>query len=345
MKLIPSLFRTGKKRLTAPMLVAAIPWLLLLSTGIEAAHAASYLEQTNSTIDKLNRSIELINSGASDEAQQALRDATQSVNELRQASARTLKLANQQHDICLDRVVTLSNQVSGIYQQEIDLRKKIDELNATIAKATQDQQITKNELDGLQASLRNAAAGLRAREEKLQELSRWFWVPGYGQYLAIRTLVDDDIGQYNSLLNTLRDTETRLRHNSEILNQVETLKTSLLMEKENMAQTSSKLSRMRAELDKKLSGMKAVVVFLTSGDVFWQKMGGLLNVTIKGHEGDIKLLYDSLSKSVELLPFFKNEIGATTQTFKESLLEFGKALDANKSFQFSETDSYCPVNW
>ncbi|BBL71266.1 hypothetical protein [Methylogaea oryzae] len=335
----------GKYRLASRVVMGAIYFLVALLIGMEGATADTYVEQTNSAIEQLTRSIEFINAGDADQAQQAFGDASNSVRELRKASARALDLANKQHDTCLNRVVALSIRVGDIFQQEVALRKKIDELDATLAKATEDQKITRDEIDSLRSHLNNAAASLRVRDEKLKELSQWFWVPGYGQYLAIRTLIDDDIGQYNSLSNTLKDTELRLRHNKETLIQVETLKTAMLNEKENLAKTSSGLSKMREELDRRLSDMKAVVVFLTSGGVFWQKMGNLLDITVKGHETDLKLLYESLGRNIARLPFFKGEVGATTTTFKEALLELAAALDADKPFLPAETDSYCPAGW
>ena len=102
--------------------------------------------------------------------------------------------------------------------------KKIGELNAKLVthranlvgfNATHSKMST--ELEGLQGQFNkyNAQMGtlteeLKKHNEKVEHVSSWFWVPFYGQYLAIDLLIDEISGKIDGVREAMTTCSTNL---------------------------------------------------------------------------------------------------------------------------------------
>ena len=73
---------------------------------------------------------------------------------------------------------------------------------------------------------------MQERERKLKELTQWFWVPGYGQYLAVRTLADKDIESYKSEINSLNDQNRLMQDQQQALAVAEEARRKLAIDRE-----------------------------------------------------------------------------------------------------------------
>ena len=341
MKVLGNCFNAKTKKTVSGFILYTFFATLSLIIGIQSASAESYREQTQRTIDQLTHSAELLKSGNTSESQGALASVAGFIKELKTAESNYRELANREHGRCMNRIGEFEIRIGDLYQQEIKLTKRIDELKAELAKSTEDQQITVTEMKNISNAIANAQKDLQARAQKLDELRKWWWVPGYGQYLSIRTLVDNDIGQYNSLVNTLNDKSYQMQHNQQVMQAAQELLNKLPQEIQSLKKTSTELSDMREKIRNRLSELKAMAVFLTQSEVFWGKLEGLLTITVAGNQEDLKLLYDMLGKEQTSLPGFQDELISTTKTLKEALVEFADSLDTGKNFLLQKSTDYC----
>ncbi|MFT8112802.1 hypothetical protein ACMYL8_23160, partial [Salmonella enterica subsp. enterica serovar Enteritidis] len=81
--------------------------------------------------------------------------------------------------------------------------------------ANESVYLTERDIQQLAMQMDDLQRRLHERRQKLEELKRWAWVPGYGAYLAIRTLVDGDIQEERNLMERLGDKHRELIHNHE----------------------------------------------------------------------------------------------------------------------------------
>ena len=100
---------------------------------------------------------------------------------------------------------------------------------------------------------------MQERERKLKELTQWFWVPGYGQYLAVRTLADKDIKSYKSEINSLNDQNRLMQDQQQALAVAEEARRKLAIDREAARKTGEGLRQMRTELEADLGRLKVIV--------------------------------------------------------------------------------------
>ena len=65
------------------------------------------------------------------------------------------------------------------------------------------EQSAREEVKSLHVAMEGVQNAMRHHRERLAELERWWWVPGYGTYLGIRELVDHDANRFESLRQDL----------------------------------------------------------------------------------------------------------------------------------------------
>ena len=329
------------KKAVSTLAFSTFLFALTVLICVRNASAESYREQTQRIIDQVTQSAELLKQGKTRDSQKALLGIASSVKELKTAELNYRELANREHDRCITQIGEFERRIGDIFQQEEELKRRINGLDAELKKSTEDHQLTKTEIDKINVAIAKAQESLRVRANKMEELRKWWWVPGYGLYLSIRTLVDNDIGEYKSLVNTLNDKAIQMERNQKALQAAQELMNKLPQQIESLKKTRMELSDMRETVRKRLSELKAMAVFLTETEVFWGKLDGLLTITVKGHQEDLKLLYDMLGKEQSSLPEFEDDIISTNRTLKVALVEFANSLDTGKNFLLKKSTDYC----
>jgi hypothetical protein len=173
------------------------------------AQSPNYAELTQTTVSQLIAAIDFYRRDRSTEAQALLRSMGAGPEQLKGITkgitGHYRKLANAERGRCMQRVVELAQRTSDQYQELQQVAAALSSMEAEIVATTAKMQVADHEVQRVSASMRNAVAKLEERERKLKKLQDWWWVPGYGQYLAVRTLAEQDIETSNSLANGLRD--------------------------------------------------------------------------------------------------------------------------------------------
>lgn len=90
------------------------------------------------------------------------------------------------------QVENLTMEINNLYQYEQRLKK--NEMNLTVKISDLKAKRKQHQKNQNAARKRYEAAREKQRdaEEKLKELKSYWWVPVYGQYLAVRELVEDN---------------------------------------------------------------------------------------------------------------------------------------------------------
>lgn len=86
----------------------------------------------------------------------------------------------------------LTRQINKLHAEEVELKNRRQALEAKKSALNEERErCCRNKRD---ASRRyeNAKAEKREAEEKFEEAKKWCWVPGYGLFLAVRELVENN---------------------------------------------------------------------------------------------------------------------------------------------------------
>src|SRR5262249_6804884 len=199
--------------------------------------------------------------------------------ELAGLADRFRELANREHTRCMDRIVDLEKRTTGLFGQQERLFAEINDLNAKIAGAAALANVASDQITELNTQIQNAVAALDQRQQKLKELESWWWVPGYGQYLGTRTLIDGDVATYETLASTLRDAGQRIRDSQAAAAAANASRANLESSRNATLVAFNDLKRMRTDTEGELGELKHSAVVLTDASVLWAKARSLLTIT------------------------------------------------------------------
>jgi multidrug efflux pump subunit AcrA (membrane-fusion protein) len=197
--------------------------LLCLSAAITGqqnwtpAQKGNYGKVTRDALDRLLAAADKLQAGDRQGAKSLLQGMQSEVSLLTQVTGYFREQANREYGRCVTHIADLNTRVADLSNQEDALNVKIQDIEAQLVNIETRKQLTEEEIKKLRTSLSATEQLLAERRRKLHELEKWWWVPFYGAYLAIRTTVDNDIGNYNSLRNTLIDSSRRLSVNMQEL--------------------------------------------------------------------------------------------------------------------------------
>jgi hypothetical protein len=303
----------------------------------------SYGRMTRDALNRLLASAEKLRAGDPAGAKQELQGMAGPVGELTTAASFFREQANRESDRCVGHIKVLENRVAEIYQEELQVKGRIDDLDAQLVKITEQKKLTEDEITKLKASVQITEQKMQERERKLEELRKWWWVPGYGLYLGIRTLVDDDIGNYNSLKNTLDDASIKMSRHQQEFQAAHAMKEALGKERETMRKTHAGLQEMRVGAEAELGNLKKSAVFLTDAGIFWQRVSRLLKIDVSQSVTlalEIQNLESDMTKE-NTAPRFDDLKQRPVMELYDSLAAFADTIDQGKNFLEAPVTDYC----
>ena len=86
----------------------------------------------------------------------------------------------------------LTRQINKLHAEEVELKNRRQGLEAKKSALSEERERCCRNKEDASRRYENAKAEKRKAEEKYDELKHWFWVPGYGQFLVIRELVENN---------------------------------------------------------------------------------------------------------------------------------------------------------
>lgn len=228
------------------------------------------------------------------------------------------------------RATKLSDEIASDKAELDDLEGKLAAADAKIA----DLDTRKADLALKNATLSplvtTLESSIQARKEKLDELKKWFWVPGYGQYLAIRTLVDEDITKLQSSQQELRDNARMLTRNENALSAVRKTLQGLSDQVADMQSRLSDLRRLADRANLELARAKSRTAFLIDARSF---MADLRAMASNFETFSLPHLSTVLSRLANRgLDSRMSVLNRQANTFAGDLREFAMAVDAHENF-------------
>jgi hypothetical protein len=319
--------RRWARRLWAALILAAVG----VCGGAVRAQATDYAALTQTTVSQLVSALDLYRRNRTAEAQAQLSRLGPGLAQLKGVADHYRDLANAEHDRCMTRVVELEQRTSDLYQEEEKVEKAMGDLDAEIAGLSGKVQVAGQEVQRLNASLIDISARMQERERKLKELTQWWWVPGYGQYLAVRTLADKDIEAYKSEVNSLTDQNRVMQDQQQAVAVAEEARRKLAIDREASRKTVEGLRQMRTELEADLGRLKASSTVLTEASVLWGKATNLLTQTGQDQLGNLETMEQLLQESGNV-PDFTDAARDYAGDLQSSLLLFARSVDNGSNF-------------
>jgi len=187
----------------------------------------SIQESTTDSLNRLTSIIDTINDRPPEELTAEFATLRKHFLNLRSGSsdlAAQMQENDQQSELALE---SCEDDLNDKYNEQESLRGQIRELESQMEK--NDMNIAQSEamIKTYTDRLKSLQAKIRALNERAEEMKKWWWVPGYGQYLAIRTLADNDIGVYQSTRDELIRFQQELRSGKQDVQRFEQLRKQL----------------------------------------------------------------------------------------------------------------------
>jgi hypothetical protein len=314
-------------------------WLAIVYAGAPA-RADDNANSTRETIQQLIRANDLLIAGKVAESRALVQEMGNSIRKLKGLAYEYREIANREHTRCTDRIADLDVRTNQLYVEQTQLSKQIQDLSASLVGAAEKLNLATAEVNRLNAVLTETIRTLREREAKLQELKKWWWVPGYGQYLQIRTLVDNDIGQYSRTLGALNDQKQRLKANSNTLAESQALIATLRSRKQQALQLNGQLTEMRASAQSNLERLNGTSIFLTDAEMFWGTAQNLLEVDADSYVQKMNIILSVLAREDNYASFSQPSV-TMAQKFQQKIVEFADSLDKQSNFLLKDTNGFC----
>ena len=90
------------------------------------------------------------------------------------------------------QVENLTKEINNLFQKEHELKQEENNLGVKISGLKANREWHQNSRNGAQRRYEVARAEQRKAEEKRKEFESFWWVPGYGPFLVVRELIEDN---------------------------------------------------------------------------------------------------------------------------------------------------------
>lgn len=303
------------------------------------AQTANYADMSRTAIERIDKAVALIKSNDGAQAKELIEQSKDSLTDLLAQTEQFRTTASQEHDRCMQNQNQLEKQVNDLYREQQQQAARIMEVEADLAAASTRANLSANEVSRLQNELNSTRDQIRQNHERLEELSRWWWVPGYGQYLAIRTLVDEDIQNQDRLARSLNDQIQQMQQAHGQLRDARNVILQLRRNEQQMRRVVLDLEKMEAKNRANLKQYKASSTFLTDAVTFWGQLANSLDVSGSNFVSTMKILQRRLSDRGQPIQFPGHTLQSAT-TFRDALLGFADSV-GNKTNFLVIPGSYC----
>jgi hypothetical protein len=175
-------------------------WLLALLPALlvsAAAYASPY------GFDRLRDVFAVLDRGDRVQAQALLESTRASVSAVRADLMILREKTTSMAAACDDSLKQLERARGDAIAAHERLEEQLRTEHSSLKAAVSQEQSAQTEMGIVQESIARVQRAMREHAARLQELEKWWWVPGYGAYLGIRELVDNESGRLVSLRRDL----------------------------------------------------------------------------------------------------------------------------------------------
>jgi uncharacterized coiled-coil DUF342 family protein len=267
----------------------------------------TYTKRAQRVVDGLAQATLLSNAGKDDQALALLASLKPDVAGLREAAKGMHEVVKSEEDLAQRKLHAVLEAIASTVTAENRTREQINKAEATkqgdIAKlnaAMADLQKYQHEMIELMHRINDLRNELHDNQDKM---SKWFWVPGYNVYLAVKNiqdLINGKQGELNGVRQNLQDVQQKmpaLQGDAQRLAQeINTLQGQL----NNLVGTESALKQHQVQLDQAQKTQAAVVVTSAKVASFYDELAAALDDTKKSLESTYQIAA-RLAAPVEVL--------------------------------------------
>lgn len=237
---------------------------------------------------------------------------------------------------CLDSVKAFDEKLGSLYLQREAFDKRGDELKVTLAKTTEQDRNYRAQVEKLRNDVNQAKATLAQLEHNFDLLRKWWWVPGYGQYLSIKTLVNGEIAQYKTIIEELNNSQIQLANYDGLMRAARSMLCEITEERENMSGAIEALQCVQNLIHERGTEFREKTMALADREIFWAKLNDLGSITVEGRRQAIVQLFKAKpSPAIELA------ITAQAAKLEAALADYQQRLDAGQQFLAEVPADYC----
>jgi len=270
----------------------------------------------------------------------ALRERLASVEKmiqgLKTSSQENVQSAVSEQKKCLEQVKSFDTKLGDIDLQRNDFDRRGDELRVSLARSAEQQKNSAAEIEKLRKDVERTRASLDQLERNFELLRKWWWVPGYGQYLAVKTLVDGEITQHRSLLEELNFKNMLVANQAALVLGARKMMCEIAEERESIDGAAEALTCVQGIVQKKGEEFRVKTIALTNREEFWQRMNDMGSITVDGRRRVLAdLLNAAPSNQMDKL------VAAQVERLEGALSDYSRQLDQGKQFLAATPADYC----
>lgn len=212
------------------------------------------------------------------------------------------------------------------------------DLAALIATSKTEVEINKARIQADEEAIlerRSEIASLQSEidsiQKRFEEAAKWGWVPGYGQYLAGRTIADVIEGKAEQMKRAAKDLQKATRESQDTEQDRENIKASLLLLEKELSKDQIEQKELEAQknvLEQQDKAYAERIAFSMDMTLYYRQLGESLNGVVDNLDNVMRVL----RRLDEKITCYSSEGEEKEITLKEALLQLGK-----------DADSYRPV--
>jgi hypothetical protein len=307
---------------------------VLLLACLAPSEGRASAADARQALDAVSQSIQQLRAGNVAAARQALAGVEQIIARESAAIAAFEERAKDSFARCVASVGELDRMIGDITVTEQRVAAELATTEGSLANAVQDAEVSSHEMDAIQASIAQLRAAVEARQAKLRELEKWWWVPGYGAYLGIRTLADHDVTELEAAIRELNDHRVQNARSEAALRAAQGAITRLSAERSRLRAERETAAGMHAVLNYRMQSVRDVTVFVQQAKQFWGEVGTFVGYQVQGAVGSTTALADLLNatmgeKGSDALVL---GIGSEQENLRAKLVEFAAKLEGGSAF-------------
>lgn len=258
------------------------------------------------------------------------------VNRLKALYEENANIAESKRAQCSKVVLDFDEKLVSYRAQRRALDSRGDALLVNMAVYLQRSNSESATVEKLRSDLEVSRNTLAELENNIALLERWWWVPGYGQYLGIKTLVNNEVGQLNAIREEFQDRRLRLANLEQLVNHAGTLICEVKEERERLNSTSNALQCVSEAARKSSEEIRRRTIELLDREEFYRKLNALVSITIEGRQ---QALADALNSQPS--PRILAQIAVRATQLDSALEELNHKQQEGRRFLNAVPDNFC----
>lgn len=220
----------------------------------------------------VSRTIEMYNCGNAKEAKRELVIVKQQGKALIKKSETLSRRLEGLQPFALQRQEEIAREITQQQEKERNLQRQIDDMAIKLSRQESDLNYQSQCLQKAEREERSARREREEAEAKMNELKLLWWVPGYGQYLAIRELVENNSDKEREAARRLRDHLSKQRSIQGTISDIRSTIDRNRRERDWITARIRELKTKQKESYDILSEIRIATETLLSSTYFWKEL-------------------------------------------------------------------------